>query len=99
MSETGMCDIKLCTTAGESISRRMQGDTGREHPHPAAVWQPDGSTMKADESQQQASLEASEEPQPQGHKAAKRRRTPRAQGEARDPNPKCVRTFVHLFFG
>ena len=62
MSEPGMCGIKLCTMAGESISRRMQWDTGKEHPHPAAVWQPDGSTMKADESQQQTSLEALEEP-------------------------------------
>ena len=55
MSEPGMRGIKLCMMAGERISGWMPWEHGRAHPHPAAVWQPDGSTMTADESQQHAS--------------------------------------------
>src|SRR2546425_2816576 len=98
MSTTGMRGLKLGTMAGERISRWMPWNTGRAHPHPAAVWQPDGSMTQADERQQQASLEASEEPQPQGHKEAKCSRKYRSQGEAGDPNWKCVRTFGHILF-
>ena len=84
LSETGMCGIKLCTMAGQSLSRRMPWDTEQEHPHPATVWQPKGSTMRQMsisnkpplKPQRSRSHQATRQPSAAGHHARKGMREP-----------------------